>query len=86
MPPSWRGAFLFLGGKKRLGDGVFPLMSPTTPPPRKALLPLLVPMVFQRMASPPGTSWGFGGGVGLFCKRFSRSRYYRCRWCPSSAT
>ena len=54
MPPSWRGAFLFLGGKKQLGDGFFPLMSPTTSPPRGVSAALLVTVVFQKMASSLG--------------------------------
>ncbi len=64
MPPSRRGAFLFLGGKKWLGDGVFPLMSPTTPPPEKALSALLMPASFQKMPPLPGFWEGWGRGRG----------------------
>jgi hypothetical protein len=37
-----------------LGDGFFPLASHTTPPPEEALLALLVPVIFQKIALPQG--------------------------------
>ena len=58
------GFFVFLGGKKAAGGRVFPLMYHYRPPPEKALLALIMPVVFQKKMLPRG--FGYKSAPGGF--------------------